>query len=277
MPSDGAGSGTAERFEALALNPLPPSFPAPPPSPTQQARRALSQRLLVAMAAAAAAATAPACGAAGASQLPQDGVCICWGNRHVRPAGGGAAAGPRPPWPWAPAVSPPPRTVALPPVCTRATIPPPAPAPHAARRAPPSAISLAALPTARPSRKPATTKRKALGAAAVAADAHGGRVEAAHPRCLRRPQPLWWPPSPFAAATCGTNPTRATALALAALAAPQRSATRRRVGRGGGAGGGGGAHFSRRLPLRATLPPVSCQFWVGWRTMCTPAACPPAV
>ena len=76
------------------------------------------------------------------------------------------------------------------PKCTRATIFPSAPAPRAARRAPPSAISLAALPTACPSHKPATAARRALGAAAAAADTHVGRAEAAHPRCLPRPQPL---------------------------------------------------------------------------------------
>jgi len=62
-----------------------------------------------------------------------------------------------------------------------------------------------------------------------------------------------------------TTPTRAAAHTLATLAAPQRSATRGRVGGGGGGGGGsggsgGGAHFSWRRPPRATLPPVSRRF-----------------
>jgi len=80
---------------------------------------------------------------------------------------------------------------------------------------------------------------------------------------VRRPQPLWWPPRPLAGGAGGTNPTRATAHTLAALAAPQRIATRRRVGRGGGGGGGGGAHFPWRLPPRVTLPPVSRQIFGG--------------
>jgi len=179
VPSDGAGSATAERGEAGALNPPPRSFPVPPPSPTQHARRALPPRLLRAMAVAAAA-TAPAAGPAGAGLRPPDGVCVGCGNCHLRPAGGGMAAGPPPPRPLPPAVSPLPRTAALPPVRTREKIPPPAPAPRAARRAPPSRSYLAALPTARPSRRPATTARQASGAAAAAADTHGGRADAAH-------------------------------------------------------------------------------------------------
>ena len=65
-----------------------------------------------------------------------------------------------------------------------------------------------------------------------------------------------------------TTPTRAAAHALATLTAPQRSATRGRVGGGGGGGGGsggggGGAHVSWRRPPRATLPPVSRRFLSG--------------
>jgi len=98
-----------------------------------------------------------------------------------------------------------------------------------------------------------------LRAAAAADDTHGGRAEAAQPRCRRRPQPLCHNPlqPPHT-----TTPTRAAAHALATLDAPQRSAPRGHVD-GGGAGGGGsggvggGAHFSWRRPPRATLLPVS--------------------
>jgi len=69
-----------------------------------------------------------------------------------------------------------------------------------------------------------------------------------------------------------TTFSRAAAHALATLAAPQRSATRGRVGvggvcgggsggGGGGSGGGGGvAHVSWRRPPRVTLPPNSRRF-----------------